>query len=245
MADTDRKDRDFHHVFDSLDWLFHVSLERLIGFAIVTYFSGWQYLDAYFSRFNANEWNAWFNDYTIFLYSFFVLADLKGSWVWIINFVFFMVVVGFLSTIRISDRYSMTGTFIRRFLIAIGVFWFLYHVSHDAGIRKAEALLASDEERRVEVYLSKQFYGELKKTLDEETANVFLADLIKQSREGTLRLIWRTDDDTIVLLAGHDRPTTYRIPNKFIVYIDAKLSEQGGRGMEQSAEGKGKGKEGK
>ena len=244
MTDADQGRWGFQGVLDSLHWFFHISFERLIGFAIVTYFSGWHYLDAYFSRFNANEWNAWFNDYTVFLYSFFVFADLKNSWAYILAFTVFMVIVGLLSAIKIPDQYGIARIFFGRFLIAAGVLWFLYHLSHDAGERKAEVLLTSTG-KRVEVYLTENFRRELEATLDQDSAGFFLNDLTHQGERGKLRLIWRTNDDTIILLAGSNPPTTYRIPNKFIVYIDAKLAEQTIGSTEKTTEAEGGSKEGK
>ena len=63
----------------SLQAFFRVSLSNLGAFAVVAYFSGWHYVNAYFSFFNVNRSSFTFDNYTIFLYCFFVLVKVPAN----------------------------------------------------------------------------------------------------------------------------------------------------------------------
>lgn len=70
---------------DSFRKVWKVSPENLIGFTVVAYFSGWHYANEYFSYFSVNRSSFSFDDYTVFLYSFFILVSVsdvlyEGTW---------------------------------------------------------------------------------------------------------------------------------------------------------------------
>ena len=221
----------FKGTLDSLQWLFDVPLGRLIGFAIVSYFSGWHYLNAYFLHFNVNRWSYSFDDYTIFLYSFFMLVELPNI-LWPVTYdvlmaPIFLFICLLLSAIKPPERFLTAKNIVGRLLIAVGSLWCLYEFSVEAGHISADEVSRDLENRRILLTLTEDFHKSVEEWRDVNYANQLSAELRLAGRQGRLGLIWRNSNETLILLNDADgKPvTTYRIPNRFIVLIDAKMED--------------------
>ena len=229
MSRPDERRWGFQGIIDSLQWLFHVTLERLVGFAIVAYFSGWHYLDAYFSHFKVDTWIPSFDDYTIFLYSFYVLVtlpDILRQLEFDVVMAAVLLCVCFLfSAAKFPERFDTAKSFMGRLLMAAGGLWCLYVFSIEAGQMKAAEVSRDLEKRRIILTLTKEFRQELRASRNVYYADQFFEELEVASREGRVGLIWRSSNETLILLHNSTakRAIAYRIPNKFVALIDANM----------------------
>lgn len=244
MASTNRKHWDPTRIPDFLRWLFHVPLERLVGFAIGAYFSGWHYLDTYFWHFNVHSWTYAFNDYTIFLYSFFVLVKvphvlLQSLQHWMMTLAALVILILIASCLLLAvnlpekhRKHEALKNFIGRLVIAIAGLACLYVFSVEAGRIRADEVSRNLDKRRIILTLAKGFEKELDTWYtargQENYADQLLAELNAAGRDKRLGLIWRSSSETLVLLIDElgQPETTYRIPNEFVTLIDAKMGEE-------------------
>ena len=245
MTNTKKERLNPERIRDLLQWLFHVPLERLFGFAIGAYFSGWHYLDAYFSHFNVNSWNYAFNDYTIFLYSFFTLVEVPSvllhsiSENWMLDRVGLVVLILIVTCVNLAENltekfewYHGIKNTIGRPAVAITVLACLYIFSAEAGHINACEVSLNLNNRRIRLTLTKDFEKEFKgwhsRRDHANYADQSLEELDAAARDDRLGLIWRSGTETLVLLKDDEtgRSVTYRIPNKFVTLIDAKIESE-------------------
>lgn len=244
MNCTKRKRWDSKRIPDLLRGLFDVSLERLAGFAIAAYFSGWNYLDAYFSHFNVNSWTYAFNDYTIFLYSFFVLVKVRDVlWQslqdWMINapglVILALIVSCLLLAVNLTEKrqkYDALKNFVGKLATAIAGLGCLYVFSIEAGRISAREVSQDLDTRRIILTLAEGFEKQLDTWYTargkENHAEHLLAELDAAGEDKRLGLIWRSNSETLVLLTNEagEPETTYRIPNQFVTLIDAKMEKE-------------------
>ena len=122
--------------------VFQIPIESLTGLAIAAYFSGWNYVNEYFAFFDVNRSSFVFNDYTIFLYSFFVITKVPsivaaGTLKSILGLATLLVTIVVLAS-RFHRRPSSFVSLIRRLLIVATGLTFVYLFSIEAGRIDAE-----------------------------------------------------------------------------------------------------------
>lgn len=227
---------------DSFRRISKISLERFAGFAVVAYFSGWNYVNTYFSDFDVNRSGFSFDDYTVFLYSFFVLVKapeifLSGVWdalhgtrsaaaIGAIALVAMLLV----SALRFGQRIHANADLARRIvLVALG-FGFLWGFSVEAGHMDAQAVKARNA-RGVEVTLTSDFYETLTTQRSADYAVAYKDAFARDNKCGTLALLWRNDYETLVLRfesaaaeTHGDLTSVYRFPNKYIAFIETTMA---------------------
>lgn len=226
-------------ISDSFQRISKISLERFVGFAVVAYFSGWHYVNTYFSDFDVNRSGFSFDDYTVFLYSFFVLVKapeifLAGTWGALRGTgsfeafcgTFALITMILVSALRFGGRIHAGADLARRIaLVALG-FGFLWGFSVEGGHMDARAVMSGGA-RGVEVTLTSDFYRKLGTQRGSDYVAAYKDSLKQDNVSGGLALLWRNDHETLLLrfesvdAENHGSLTNiYRIPNKFIAFIE-------------------------
>lgn len=182
-----------------------ISAGALPTLAIIAYFSGWQYVNEFFSSFSINRSSFSFTDYTTFTYSFSVLANIVPL---ILNFKFqvfyWLVPTVFLfagprivrSITKQTTQNSVLITWSWVCLITA-----LFFLSQQAGALDAQKV-KNTQARPVKLILSKSFKNNLISIKGENWANQRMDAINKASNNGALALIWRNSNETILLIFG-------------------------------------------
>lgn len=213
--------------------LLNLRVENFVVLAVITYFSGWFYVYSYFSHFGINQASLPFDQYTVFLYSFFVLIKLP---ILIWSFTGFALagvgaLLGILvvSALDVPERISGIVRPIRRLLVIALGFGCLYFFSTEAGSIDARNVLYENEGRAISITLTKGVEDALAKQFDKDRARLLMTELRSKGKDGGLGLIWRNSYETVVLEyetnvgPGHGCAiATYRFPNEFVALIKSK-----------------------
>ena len=227
---------------DSFRRISKMSLERFVGFAVVAYFSGWIYVNEYFSGFNVNRSGFSFDDYTVFVNSFFVLV--KAHEIFLSGMrdalyatgsaaaigVIALLAMLLVSALRFGRRIYVCADLARRIvLVALG-FGFLWGFSVKAGQMDAEAV-KSGQARGVEVTLTSDFYETLTTQRGADYAAAYKGRFVQDNVSGSLALLWRNDYETLILRFESadaetcgDPTTIYRFPNSYIAFIETTIA---------------------
>lgn len=231
--------------FEKSIQLLRTSLETLAGLAIVTYFSGWNYFNEYFSSFNVNRSSFVFNNYTVFLYSFSVILEIPRTiiaFTWESNFglVFLaLTFVGMAIEFRRqsestgpgdrTDLHRIRNVLVRRVLLISCGFAFIYLFSIEAGRLDAQQVSQGDNARQIDLIVTPSFYEALKAQNGQELADLQMSDLSDANRNDALALVWRNSEETLILHfdttegTNHGQPiATYRIPNEFVALLETR-----------------------
>lgn len=209
-----------------------ISPDRIVGLTAVLYFSGWCYVNYFFSSFGINKSSFEFPDYTVFLYSFFVVLKIFDflllftleSWIFSICFV---CVVG-LSSLNFTGSREKELSIIRNFVVFIAFAVGLFYLSSEAGKLDARHVFEKNA-RTVTLILKESFRKDLKAYRGKEYADQRLEEINKASKNGGLALVWRNSDESIFLIfeisvgESHGKPLEIlRVPNNFIALIGSK-----------------------
>ena len=221
-----------HNIVQSFQSLFTIRVESFVAFAIIAYFSGWQYVNAYFSYFNVNRSSFSFDDYTIFLYFFYVFVKLpqilfSGTSDSIAGITFLIVMV-LVSSIRFSDPIHIAINLVQRIaIVALGI-GCLFYFSLEAGRIEAYRVAIQGQARPISIVLSKEFIADMVEYRGQEYTDGWIAMMKNWDERGALGLIWRNSSETMLQIYETQGPRfgrpaeTYRIPNRFIVSIKSK-----------------------
>ena len=211
---------------------FRKPLESLPGLAIVAYFSGWNYASEYFSAFDINRSSFQFHDYTVFLYSFFVITKLHLVAIACTIESHFAVlsIVGMFVCLTTTFRtlaHSLLPIIRCTLAIVLGVV-FVYLASTEAGRISAERVYRGSA-RQIDITLTPQFYSALRHQHGEAYAQAQKDDIADANHNDALALIWRDREETVILQydttqgASHGEPVVvYRIPNEYIALLETK-----------------------
>jgi hypothetical protein len=199
--------------------------------AITAYFSGWQYVNQYFSEFGINKSSFSFNDYTVFTYLFSVVTKIPQM-IRTFNIEFiksvFLVLLIFICPLLIERTFrpelrKLSLTVCTWSLLILSLFF----ISQEAGTIDANKVFKR-EARPVDVYFTESLKNQLKFNKDENWASERIAGLRNASDLGAIGLIWRNKEETILLIFGtdgdlHGEPLEIlRLSNKYIVSIFTK-----------------------
>ena len=199
--------------------------------AIVAYFSGWQYVNEYFSSFNINRSSFSFNDYTVFTYSFSVIAAVPKILIqfsvhlllWLLPFVTLLLGPHLVKLLPRSLPRMMILKIWSWFFLIVGLFF----VSQQAG-RYDGSYIKENGARSSQVILSKSFLEDMKANMGENWAKQKVEEITRASKNSALALIWRNGSESIFLMFGstgklHGKPLEIiRINNNSIVSTHAK-----------------------
>ena len=189
-------------------------------------------MNEYFAFFDVNRSSFVFNDYTIFLYSFFVITKVPsivaaGTLKSILGLATLLVTIVVLAS-RFHRRPSSFVSLIRRLLIVATGLTFVYLFSIEAGRIDAEKV-SQGRARQVDLTLAPSFYGALAYQYGADRSSMWKDDLMQANQNNAFALIWRNNEDTLVLQfdttegCSHGEPiVTYRIPNDQIVLLETK-----------------------
>lgn len=195
-----------------------ISARALPTLAIIAYFSGWQYVNQYFSSFNINRSSFSFTDYTTFTYSFSVFANIVPmilkfgirTFSWFVPL--FMLITGPILAKRLNKRLPrLTILSIYSWACLITMLFFM---SQQAGELDADKV-KNGNARPVELVFSKSFKNNLISSRGRLWADQRIKELNRASKNKALALIWRNSDETILLLLG-DSGDLYRTPIEVI-----------------------------
>lgn len=199
--------------------------------AIVAYFSGWQYVNEYFSAFGINRSTFSFTDYTTFLYAFSVVTkapslicelNLKSS---IGIFSLLMLIMGpiFMRQLKVNfNRFPLLKAWSWIWLILA-----LFFISQEAGKIEAKKTL-NKEARQVEVFFSESYKKNLIAVEGKEYGKQKFEELLEASHLGAFAIIRKDANETILLQFGtkgdhHEIPLDIlRVNNNHIVSITYK-----------------------
>lgn len=214
---------------------FVLSLKILPIFAILAYFSGWSYVNEYFSEFGINRSTIAFSDYTTFLHSFSValiipelftsidfLKDFLKS-IWLILLI--LCIVLFIMFKKNYQFESFQELLILRILILLLVLISINQVSKGAGLLDAKRVIDGENIRAVNLYFSKSFYEDLSDQTDEAFARGRINSIVEAAEYNALGLLWRNSNESIFLryslVGGNkgDLQEVIRISNKYITSI--------------------------
>lgn len=230
-------------ISDSFQRISKISLERFVGFAVVAYFSGWHYVNTYFSDFNVNRSGFSFDDYTVFVYSFFVLVKapaifLSGTWDALrgtgsreaVLGVIALIAMILVSAMQFGERIH-AGVDLARRIVLVGLgFGFLWGFSVEGGHMDARAVMSGDA-RGVEVTLTSSFFKEFRMQRGNEDVMAYKEDLNDYNLCGSLALLWRDNHETLILRFEsadseiYGEPASiYRLPNRFIALIETTIA---------------------
>lgn len=229
-----------HFSFDRMTELFQgllrLRVENFIVFAIVAYFSGWLYVNYFFSEFGINRSSFTFDHYTVFVYFFYVLIKVPGmllGWTlnWELNpFLGLVTLLGALvvSAIRLTRERIPALDLAQRVLVVLLGFGCIFFFSIEAGIRDARGVIDERKAREVSIVLTKDIEDAYARQFNPAHAKFVLCDLAAAGDNGALALVWRTSEETLILRyddtvgADHSTPiATYRIPNEYIALIES------------------------
>ena len=134
--------------------------------------------------------------------------------------------------------HSMISVLRTRYIRVTGILlrvfsWILlFHVvliaSQGAGLKDAQAIMMCP--RPVEILFRNSVNGDLKDSLDERTKDL-ISEIITESTNGNMALIWRTNNETIVMRTSHRAcdseslekktrvPRVFRIDNDNIIGV--------------------------
>ena len=210
--------------------IFRISIENLTGLAIATYFSGWNYVNEYFAFFNVNRSSFAFNDYTIFLYSFFVIAKVPlivaaGTLKSFLGLTFLIVTLTILATEFHKCPPALIALARRLLVVATGLA-FVYLFSIEAGRIDAERV-SQGQARQIDVTLAPSFFRAYEEQYGERRSAIWRKDLLQANQNDAFALIWRNTEETLLLQfdttegCNHGKPTvTFRVPNDHIVLLE-------------------------
>ena len=219
-----------------------ISVGALPTLAIITYFSGWQYANEYFSQFGINRSNIAFNDNTVFTQSFSVVANIWGllmDWdasrlLWVIPF--FLVVIGPKMFKLISKKIPrLTGL---RSWAWIWLMIGLFNVSQQAGAYDAD-LVKSGCARKVKPIFTRNFNKDLATPETEVIMEALTSGLVRASSNNAIALIWRSQSETFFLRFSDSLPDeiepiqVVRVNNNIISVILSKIEKDQGEGCNQ------------
>lgn len=223
----------YKHTIDMFRWLLNLRVENFIAFAVVAYFSGWHYVNTYFSSFGINRSSISFESYTVFLYSFYVVVEIPtmlalfppDSRYAFATLVALLIVSG----IEFPDSVHASVRLLQRtVVVALGI-GSLYFFSIAAGSSDAKQVIHDKRARPVTITFTEDVKKALEAQYDTRYANDVVDELREAGRLGALALIWRSSEETVILQydtaegAGHGSPiATYRIPNQFIALIESR-----------------------
>ena len=221
-----------HNILESFQSFFTIRVESFVAFAIIAYFSGWQYVNAYFSYFNVNRSSFSFDDYTIFLYFFYVLVKLPqillaGTSDSIAGITFLIVMV-LVSSIGFSKPIHIAINLVQRIVIVGLGIGCLFSFSLEAGRIEADRVAIQGQARPISIVLSKEFIADMVEYRGQAYTDEWITMMKNWDDRGALGLIWRNSNETMLQIyetqgPGLGRPAeTYRIPNRFIVSIKSK-----------------------
>jgi hypothetical protein len=203
-----------NHLLGLINRSLKISASSIPTLAIIAYFSGWQYVNEYFSSFNINRSSFSFTDYTTFTHSFSVLANMfpliTGFDVdmlkWLLPIL--LLIIGPVLVKRISKklpRLTILNIWSWACLITA-----LFYLSQQAGELDANKV-KNGNARPVEIVLSESFKKNLMATGGKEWAAQRIEEINRASKNKALALIWRNSNETILLLLG-DSGDTYKKP---------------------------------
>ncbi|MDE2792196.1 MAG: hypothetical protein OXI81_17490 [Paracoccaceae bacterium] len=227
------------HMRELFEGLLRLRVENFIAFAIVAYFSGWLYVNYFFSEFGINRSSFSFDHYTVFVYFFYVLIKVPEFVLAISPNSFFgaMALIGAVltSTIRFTTARIPVLDVAQRAVVISLIFGCMFFFSIDAGQRDARSVIDERNARAVSVVFTKEIEEAYAKQFTPLHATFVLCDLAAASDQNALALVWRSSDETLLLryetTEGADREgpiATYRIPNQFIAVIESKLDNANG-----------------
>ena len=182
-----------------------IATSALPTLAIFAYFSGWQYVNEYFSTFGINRSSFAFSDYTVFVYMFSVVAKFPEM---ILSFSgeFLLGIAAILATLagpvaaprlpRVWPRMLLL-----RLWVWIGLALAVFFVSQLAGRLDAQSVL-DGHARTVNLFFTPDFEKHLAANLGKNGATQRVQEIRKASEKGALALIWRSANETILLLYG-------------------------------------------
>ena len=213
--------------------LLRLRVENFIVFAIIAYFSGWLYVNYFFSEFGINRSSFSFDHYTTFVYFFYVLIKLPDFVLAIsLNSIFGLIaLIGALviSTITVTTNRIPVLDLAQRIAVISLIFGCIFFFSIDAGQRDARNVIDERYARAVSVVFAKDIEEAFAKQFTPLHATFVLCELAAAGDNNALALVWRSSEETLLLryetTVGADREApiaTYRIPNQFIAFIKSK-----------------------
>jgi len=211
-----------------------LSAKAIPAFAIFAYFSGWLYLNEYFSEFGINRSSYGFSDYTTFLYLSSVIAKILEMLI-DLNLEVYKAILAVLIMVSGPILSKKLPKFMPRMLILRVWVWFwlsvaLSFVSIEAGRVDAQKVFNKDAQS-VKVYLTKSFKEEIAASYGNEYAEVRISEILEANEKGALALIWRNANEIILLMYGvsgqfHGKPLEIlRINNRFIVCVITNVDD--------------------
>jgi hypothetical protein len=218
--------------FGLVSYSLTIASSALPTLAIISYFSGWQYVNEYFSSFNINRSSFSFNDYTVFTYSFSVAVNLPK--IIVVYKLSALKWIGPLLLLFIGPYIvkGLSSKIIRLSLLRIWSWlWLLvalFFSSQQAGAIDAKKVMEGNA-RAVDIIFSKTFKENLIISKGEPWADQKISEIQKAAKNNALVLIWRSSNDTILLIFGssgdnHGKPIEIlRINSKEIVSTITKI----------------------
>ena len=221
------------HSFNALRWLLSIRLETFVALAIIAYFSGWHYVNTYFDSFGVNRSSFSFDDYTIFLYSFFVLVELPNI---LVSFtsnalkgVGSLLAMFLISAIEILESVHASERILQRTAITgLGIGCRCYF-SIEAGRSDAQQVIYEKQARSVSITFTEDVGKALTVQYDKDYACILVDEIRKAGRCGAHALIWRNSQETMIM--QYDSASeqnqliiqcaTYRIADQFVALIES------------------------
>jgi len=202
------------HTLSLINRSLKISAGSIPTLAIIAYFSGWQYVNEYFSSFDINRSSFSFTDYTTFTYSFSVLANIVplitefdlNILKWLLPIL--LLIIGPILANRLSKKLPrLTILTIWSWVCLITA---LFYMSQQAGALDANNVKRGNA-RPVQIVLSESFKKNLIVTMGKEWTTQRIEEINRASKNKALALIWRNSNETILLLLG-DTGDRYKKP---------------------------------
>ena len=210
--------------------LFRVTPMELSTFAIVVYFAGWWYKNAFISSFGVNPSSMTMPVHTVFIHAFSVvtaipdvvtdLDNLKSIVVPVILLLLFLlclrrglIYIGRKRNVRLLGRSIASSWFGRLFGWAL-LLYVVYSISIAAGSQEATELSATGGKRAVVLFDSSLI-------ADSSPESVKLRRITEDSEQKKIGLVWRDSNETILVRLGSQNVVVeyLRIDNEHIAVL--------------------------
>ena len=224
----------FDRMKEVFEGLLRLRVENFVIFAIIAYFSGWLYVNYFFSEFHINRSSFSFDNYTIIVYFFYVLIK-APDFLFSMSFNSFfglLTLIGafVVSAIRFTKNRIPALDLVQRVAMTLLIFLCIFYFSIDAGQRDARSIIYEGRTRPVSIVFTKDIEEAYASQFTPRHATFMLCELTAAGDLGGLALVWRSSEETLILryrgVEGTNRPdpiSTYRIPNQFIALVESKM----------------------
>ncbi len=185
--------------------------------AILSYFSGWVYINEYFSTFKINRSSVTIDDYTIFVHFFFVIKKIITSIFYLKNSCLFLFIIASILILTAGlFLYDRQYLFFKNKIISSAFIWIwliisIFIISKEAG--RIDAIeVSKGTDKKVDIIFTESFkkslvtsapINEVQKTSlsdNEIYAKTRLKSLQKKIEHKAIQLIWRNANESIFLI---------------------------------------------